>query len=153
MLSFITEAPTDKPIAGVHCVPVLDNGNLVMVWDKDEKGFTTIGGRLERNENIEQALDREAMEEAGLILTKERIPFATWYWSDTDTYTIWFITYISRFSDMPAGYEKTGYVITNFETAIEMIMKIEGAGERIELIRRAGILSGQLKEESKELEK
>jgi len=54
---------------------------------------------------------------------------------------------------MPSGYEKTGYVITNFETAIEMILKFKGAGERLELIKRAGILSGQLKEKSKELEK
>jgi len=35
-------------------------------------------------------------------------------------------------------------VITNFKTAIDMIEKIEGREERIEVIRRAGILSGRL---------
>jgi hypothetical protein len=34
MLTFITEVPTDKPVSGVHCIPVLDNGNVVMVWDR-----------------------------------------------------------------------------------------------------------------------
>ncbi|MBB3073485.1 hypothetical protein FHS14_006544, partial [Paenibacillus baekrokdamisoli] len=34
MLKFITEIPTDFPIGGVHCVPILGNGNLVMVWDR-----------------------------------------------------------------------------------------------------------------------
>lgn len=32
MLKFIEELPTDYPIGGVHCVPVLDNGSLIMVW-------------------------------------------------------------------------------------------------------------------------
>lgn len=50
---------------------------------------------------------------------------------------------------MPNGFEKTGYVIMNFNTAIEMILKIEGPGERTEIIRRAGILAGQLDGASK----
>ncbi len=37
MLKLINELPTDFPIAGVHCVPVFDNGNLMMVWDREEK--------------------------------------------------------------------------------------------------------------------
>jgi len=35
----------------------------------------------------------------------------------------------------------------NFETAIDMIKNIEGREERIDIIRRAGILSGNLEEE------
>jgi len=48
---------------------------------------------------------------------------------------------------MPKRYEKTGYVIMNFETALDMIKNIEGREERIKIIRRAGILSGYLKDE------
>ncbi|MEK3913368.1 hypothetical protein [Paenibacillus sp. FSL H7-0331] len=47
---------------------------------------------------------------------------------------------------MSQVYEKTGYVITNFDTAIEIIQKIEGREERIADIRRAGILAGQIRE-------
>ncbi|MEK3913367.1 hypothetical protein [Paenibacillus sp. FSL H7-0331] len=42
MLTFITEVPTDKPVSGVHCIPVLDNGNVVMVWDTAEQVLTRI---------------------------------------------------------------------------------------------------------------
>lgn len=72
MLRLISEVPSDKKIAGVHCVPVLSNGKMIMVWDREEQGLTTIGGRLEGNESIEEGLDREVMEEAGLKLSSER---------------------------------------------------------------------------------
>lgn len=124
------------------------NGNLIMVWDHDEQGLTTIGGRLEGNESLEEGLNREAMEEAGLVLSSERTPFAACYWENTDTYTVWFLVRVSQFNEMPRGYEKTGYVIMNFETAIQMIVRLEGLVERVEIIRRAGILSGQLEEEA-----
>ncbi|WP_265333497.1 NUDIX domain-containing protein [Paenibacillus guangzhouensis] len=120
---------------------------MIMVWDREEQVLTTIGGRLEGNETIDEGLDREVMEEAGIILSNERIPFACWYWENTDTYTVWYLVKVREFTDMPAGYEKTGYVIMNFETAIQMLLKLEGTGERVEIIRRAGILSGQLVDE------
>ena len=144
MLKLISELPLDKRIAGVHCVPVLENGNMMMVWDREEQGLTTFGGRLEGSETIEEGLDREVMEEAGLILAEERIPFACWYWENTDTYTVWFLVKVKEFTKMPKGFEKTGYVIMNFETAIQMIARLEGIGERTEIIRRAGVLSGQI---------
>ncbi len=147
MLSLICELPLDKKIVGVHCIPILNNGNMIMVWDREEQVLTTIGGRLEGNETIDEGLDREVMEEAGIILSNERIPFACWYWENTDTYTVWYLVKVREFTDMPAGYEKTGYVIMNFETAIQMLLKLEGTGERVEIIRRAGILSGQLVDE------
>jgi 8-oxo-dGTP pyrophosphatase MutT (NUDIX family) len=140
----ITELPTDKRIAGVHCVPLLDNGNIVLAWDVNEKTLTTIGGRLEPNESIEEALDREALEEAGLVLENERKPFVSWYWEQTDTYTVWVLARVQGFVEMPQGYEKTGYIIANFLTAIEMIHKLEGEGERIDIIKQAGKLSGYL---------
>lgn len=143
MLQMISSLPSDKKIAGVHCVPVLKNGNMIMAWDKEEQGLTTIGGRLEGNETIDEALDREAMEEAGLVLSGERIPFAAWYWKNTDTYTVWFLVNVDHFKEIPAGFEKSGYVITNFETAIEMILRLEGMGERVEIIKRAGVIAGQ----------
>jgi 8-oxo-dGTP diphosphatase len=142
MLTFISAIPADKTISGVHCVPVLDNGNLIMAWDKEEQVLTTIGGRLDQNESLYDGLSREAMEEAGIELTDERIPFACWYWKEYDSCRIYFLTKVKRFVEMPAGYEKTGYVITNFETAIEMIRKIEGREERIAVIQQAGNLSG-----------
>ena len=60
MLTKIDTLPTDKKIAGVHCVPFMEDGNILMAWDRDEQLLTTIGGRLEGNENIDQALDRRA---------------------------------------------------------------------------------------------
>lgn len=144
MLEFITELPTGKVIGGVHCVPILDNGNLVMVWDKQEKVLTTIGGRLREEESIFDGLDREAMEEAGLILTGERTLFASWYWKPFDAYRLYYLVGVKEFVEIPGGFETTGYVITNFQTAIDMIKKVEGRAERIAVIKRAGILSGQL---------
>ncbi|MCU6795073.1 NUDIX hydrolase [Paenibacillus sp. WQ 127069] len=146
MLTFITEVPTDKPVSGVHCIPVLDNGNVVMVWDTDEQVLTTIGGRLEKNESLFEGMDREALEEAGIELMDERIPFACWYWKEFDSYRIYYLTKVKRFIEMSQVYEKTGYVITNFDTAIEIIQKVEGREERIAVIRRAGILAGQIRE-------
>ncbi|WP_219836950.1 NUDIX domain-containing protein [Paenibacillus sp. R14(2021)] len=147
MLRFINEIPTDFPIGGVHCIPILDDGNLMMVWDREEKVLTTIGGRLELNESINEGLEREVMEEAGIEITDKRTTFASWFWEETQSYTIYILTNVKRFSEIPKGYEKTGYVIMNFETAIDMIKKIEGRGERIEIIRKAGILSRHLREE------
>lgn len=88
VLAFISELPIGKVIGGVHCVPVLDNGNLIMVWDREEKVLTTIGGRLANNESTFDALNREAMEEAGLILAEERTLFASWYWEEYDAYRL-----------------------------------------------------------------
>ncbi|WP_245583810.1 NUDIX hydrolase [Paenibacillus terrigena] len=116
---------------------------MMMVWDRDEQGLTTIGGRLEANETLEAGLDREVMEEAGLLLADDRIPFAAWYWESTDTYTVWFLAKVNTMVQMPEGFEKTGCVIMNFETAIQMIMRLEGMGERVEIIRRARILAEQ----------
>ncbi|MFC5471252.1 NUDIX hydrolase [Cohnella suwonensis] len=147
MLRFINEIPTDFPIGGVHCIPVFDNGNLMMVWDREEKVLTTIGGRLEVNESLNDGLNREVMEEAGIEISEYRIPFASWFWKESNGYTIYFLTRVKRYLEIPKGYEKTGYVIMNFETAIDMIKNIEGREERINIIRRAGILSGYLEEE------
>ncbi|HWL25623.1 MAG TPA: NUDIX domain-containing protein [Ureibacillus sp.] len=125
MLKAITTLPVDKKIAGVHCLPLLENGSIVMAWDKDEQILTTIGGRLEAHESIEEALDREAMEEAGMVLTSERIPFASWYWESTDSYTIWYLVRPQKFIPYSFEFEKSGYVIFNFETAKQMISKLE----------------------------
>lgn len=144
MLSFISELPSDATISGVHCIPVLKNGDIVLVWDREEQVLTTIGGRLENNESLQDALDREAMEEAGIELEEERIPFASWYWKEFDAYRIFCLAKVKRFVQMPKGYETSGYVITNFETALAMIRKIEGREERLAVIKRAGILSGWL---------
>lgn len=147
MLSFINELPNDKPISGVHCIPVLPNGNLLLVWDTEEQVLTTIGGRIEGNESIFECLNREAFEEAGLELDAERIPFASWYWTEFKSYRIYYLAKIKRFLELTDKFEKSGYIITNFKTAIEMIKKVEGREERIRVIRRAGELSGQLKKD------
>ncbi|MEK4486389.1 NUDIX domain-containing protein [Psychrobacillus sp. FSL H8-0484] len=91
MLNTIIDLPEDKRIAGVHCIPITENGTIVMAWDKEEKLLTTIGGRIEENESIDEALEREAMEEVGMTLSTKRIPFASWYWQASDTYTVWFL--------------------------------------------------------------
>jgi 8-oxo-dGTP diphosphatase len=78
-------------MGGVHCIPVLKNGDLIMTWDKDEKVLTTIGGRLDKSESLNDGLNREAMEEAGIELTDERVPFACWYWKEFDSCRIYFL--------------------------------------------------------------
>lgn len=125
MLKKIVELPTDKKIAGVHCIPITKDGNIVMAWDKEEQVLTTIGGRMEGEETLEEALDRELMEEVGLVVSRERQPFAAWYWESTDTYTVWLLAKVDHFVPYEFENEKTGYVIFNFETARQMIKQIE----------------------------
>lgn len=138
MLKSISVIPEDKRIAGVHCVPIMENGSIVMAWDKDEQVLTTIGGRLEGEENIDEALEREAMEEVGMTISSEKIPFASWYWESTDTYTIWFLVKAHKFLPYTFDFEKTGYVIFNFETANQIISKLEPNNKtRIEILKLA----------------
>lgn len=126
--------PTDKRIAGIHSIPVTDEGSIVMVWDKYEMNLTTVGGRLESGEELDEALDRETVEEAGLLLEVERVPIAARYWENTDTYTVFVIAKVKRYVEMPEGFETTGRVTMNIETAKQLVYKLEGEGLRTELL-------------------
>jgi 8-oxo-dGTP pyrophosphatase MutT (NUDIX family) len=137
MLTPISQLPVDKRVAGVHCVPLTEDNKIVMVWDKEEKFLTTIGGRLEGDEDIDTALTREAMEEAGIILHPQRSLFASYYWDSTDTYTVFYLARVARYHDIPAGFEKTGFVITDFETARQIVATVEGVGVRIQVLNWA----------------
>lgn len=138
MLAKITTLPKDKRIAGVHCIPIADNGSILMAWDKDELLLTTIGGRIEENESLDEALEREAMEEVGIILDSNRIPFASWYWQSTDTYTVWFLVRVEKILAYSFDFEKTGYVIFNFETAKQIVSKIESNNvKRVQILKMA----------------
>lgn len=100
--------------------------------------MTTIGGRIEGNESINEVLAREVMEEAGLILSENKTPFASWYWSETDTYTVYYLARVHQFVQMPEGFEKTGRVVFNFETARQIIAKVEEEqGDRIRILNYA----------------
>lgn len=135
MLKQIHEYPKDKRIAGIHSIPITDDGSIIMVWDKNEQLLTTIGGRLEAGEDIDTALDRETIEEAGIILDAYRLPIASWYWESTDTCTVYVVARVSKYIPMPEGFETTGRVVMNFETARQMIIKLEGeSGDRIKII-------------------
>ncbi|CAM3256573.1 NUDIX domain-containing protein [Paenibacillus lupini] len=136
--------PTDKRIAGIHSIPVTDEGSIVMVWDKYEKNLTTVGGRLESGEKLDEALDRETVEEAGLLLEAERVPIAAWYWENTDTYTVFVIAKVKQYVEMPDGFETTGRVTMNIETAQQLVYKLEGEGLRTELL---GIVELELRSE------
>lgn len=127
--------PTDKRIAGIHSIPVAADGSIVMAWDKYEQNLTTIGGRVERDEDLFTALDRETVEEAGLVLEEERIPVAAWYWENTDTYTVFVIAKVKQYVEMPEGFETTGRVTMNIETAKQMVYKLEGEGLRSEILK------------------
>jgi hypothetical protein len=48
--------PTDKRIAGIHSIPITEDGSIIMVWDKNEKNLTTVGGRIEGNEALRKLL-------------------------------------------------------------------------------------------------
>ncbi|WP_339322060.1 kanamycin nucleotidyltransferase C-terminal domain-containing protein [Paenibacillus sp. FSL W8-0194] len=134
MLIPISEYPVDKKIAGIHSVPITDDGMVVMVWDQNEKVLTTIGGRLEQHEGIHEALNREAIEEAGVILDAVRIPIAAWYWENTDTYTVFVAAKVKDYTAVPDGFETTGRVIMNFETARQMVRRLEGDSHRIKVL-------------------
>jgi 8-oxo-dGTP diphosphatase len=137
--------PSDKRIAGVHSIPITDDGSIVMVWDRNEKALTTVGGRIENNEDINTALDRETVEEAGIILESLRVPIASWYWENSDTYTLFVMARVKEIVIMPDGFETTGRVtMNNFETARQIISKIEGEGFRIELLEIAESIYEQL---------
>ncbi|QGQ99330.1 NUDIX domain-containing protein [Paenibacillus psychroresistens] len=129
--------PIDKRIAGIHSIPITDDGLIVMVWDKNEKALTTVGGRIENDEDIHTALDRETIEEAGIILESLRIPIASWYWESTDTYTIFVMARVKKYTKIPEGFETTGMVRMNFETARQIVFKMEGEGLRTELLALA----------------
>ncbi|MCM3628669.1 NUDIX hydrolase [Paenibacillus glycanilyticus] len=127
--------PTDKRIAGIHSIPVTEDGLIVMAWDKYEQTLTTVGGRIEGDENLDAALDRETVEEAGLLLEDNRVPVASWHWETTDSYTVFVLAKVKQYVDMPGGFETTGRVMMNIETALQMINKLEGEGLRTELLR------------------
>ncbi|MGM1050678.1 hypothetical protein SAMN05661091_2529 [Paenibacillus uliginis N3/975] len=137
MLKPINEFPKDKKIAGIHSIPITDDGSVVFVWDINEETLTTVGGRLEDNEDLNTALDRETTEEAGLILDTYRIPIASWYWENTNTYTVFVIARIKEYVSLPVGFETSGRVVMNFETARHLITKLEGNSHRIELLNLA----------------
>lgn len=137
MLKRICQLPSDNPVAGAHCLPLTADNALVMVWDKAERFLTTIGGRLEEGEDIDVALAREALEEAGIVLKSERTLFASFYWESTATYTVFYLAHVDHFVDMPAGFEKTGRVVTDFETARQIVATVEGVGERIQILNWA----------------
>ncbi|MFC5651140.1 NUDIX domain-containing protein [Paenibacillus solisilvae] len=136
--------PVDKKIAGVNSIPITEDGSIVMVWDKNEKALTTVGGRIEVNEDMDTALNRETIEEAGLILESKRVPIAAWYWESTDTYTVFVMARVQDYAIMPEGFETTGRVTMNFETARQIISKIEGDGFRLELLEMAESVYEQL---------
>jgi 8-oxo-dGTP pyrophosphatase MutT (NUDIX family) len=126
--------PTDKRIAGIHSIPITEDGSFIMVWDKNEKNLTTVGGRIEGNEDLDAALDRETVEEAGLILESNRLPIASWYWESTNTYTVFVMARVKKYVELPEGFETTGRVTMNLETARQIIDKLEGQGLRTELL-------------------
>ncbi|WP_298473377.1 NUDIX domain-containing protein [uncultured Psychrobacillus sp.] len=125
MLNYRDSLPKDRRIADVHCIPITEQGMIMLSWDKAEQQITTIGGRLENGESLEEALEREVMEEVGITLTDERVPFASWYWSTTDTYTVWYLSKIKILGNYDFNNEKTGYIISNFSTFEMMIKQLE----------------------------
>ena len=125
MLTCLENLPQNYTIAGVHCVPITPEGNLVLSWDEEEQLMTTVGGRLEQNELIEEALARELMEEIGLVIEEPKIPLITYYWESTNTYTIWYLVKTKEFLKTEFEFEKTGYIILNFKTAQQLLHKLE----------------------------
>ena len=125
MLKAISALPKDKRIARVHCVPIMKDGSIVMAWDKEEQLLTTIGGRIEGEESIEEALERELFEEVGMTISSKKMLFASWYWESTDSYTIWYLVKADKLMPYTFDFEKSGYVIFNFETAKQIIRKLE----------------------------
>lgn len=57
-------------VSSVHCFPIKDNEVLFTI---NPRGKDIIGGHVEKDETVEEALIREAMEEACIIPTKYEI--------------------------------------------------------------------------------
>ena len=142
MLTLIKDLPKNHIVAGVHCIPITNEGNIVLSWDEEEQLLTTVGGRLEKDESIEEALSRELLEEIGLVIEEDKIPFITYFWESTNTYTIWYLAKTKRFESTGFEYEKTGYVILNFKTAQQLLSKIEPKNtQRREILKHAEIIA------------
>ena len=78
------------------------------------------------------------MEEVGITLTDERVPFASWYWSASDTYTVWYLSKIKRLGNYEFNNEKTGYIISNFSKFEMMIKQLEGEqAPRLQILQLA----------------
>jgi 8-oxo-dGTP pyrophosphatase MutT (NUDIX family) len=139
MLTPVRALPGDAPIASIHVVAFVDRHHVVMAWDRIERYLTTIGGRVEGTESLTQALDREAIEEAGLVLEDRRDPIAAYRWPDTGTYTVFVVARVRRLVEIPPGFEKTGRVVCSLATAADIIRTVEPDPEvRLRVLELAG---------------
>lgn len=124
MLTRTQTVPTDKRVAGVHIIPFTADANVVMGWNRERGLLETLGGCVEAGESYEEALRREAMEEAGITVAGPFRPIASYYWESTDTYTVWFIGRVVDFGAVPPGFETSGRVVCNVETAKGIIQHL-----------------------------
>lgn len=116
--------PEDRPVAGVHVIPVTEQGEIVMGWNGTARLLETVGGRLEPGESIDAALRREAVEEAGLLLAEPFSLFGVWYWDSSDTYTALYLAQVAGTVPIPPGFETTGRVTFTFETVRQIIASL-----------------------------
>ncbi|WP_249369367.1 NUDIX hydrolase [Acaryochloris marina] len=58
------------PLLGVCLMPILEDGQIVLVKRRDNGQWSLPGGMVDWGENIQQSIKRELHEETGLLLTK-----------------------------------------------------------------------------------
>jgi 8-oxo-dGTP diphosphatase len=61
-----------RPVAGTSIVPVLPDGQIVLVRRRDNGRWALPGGMIDWGEDIASAVQRELLEETGLDLVKIR---------------------------------------------------------------------------------
>jgi ADP-ribose pyrophosphatase YjhB (NUDIX family) len=61
-----------RPVAGTSIVPVLPDGQIVLVRRRDNGRWALPGGMVDWGEDIASAIQRELLEETGLNLVKIR---------------------------------------------------------------------------------
>lgn len=105
-------------------IPVTADEEIVMGWNPTTRILETVGGRLEPGESIEAALRREAVEEAGLLLSEPFRLFGVWHWDTSDTYTALYLARAAGTVPIPPGFETTGRVTFTFETARQIIASL-----------------------------
>lgn len=118
----------NKIIVAVKGV-ILHDGKVLTIKRSDYDGigvgnWECVGGKIEFGENLEEALIREAREEAGLNITVKKLLYATTFKMDSSRQCV-VLTYLckSKETKVVLSKEHTDYLWASKEQLRECLMK------------------------------